>query len=310
MFQLGRKRTKALGQAGVAPSEGDLPEETAVALPSGFAPPRANAQTIAGIGPLNSAAKQARKQMELETRGKTALITGASGGLGAHFAATLARSGAEVVLGARRMEKLDGVVTGLRAQGLRARAVSLDVTDAGSIERLFADESFDIVVNNAGISGAGMALDLSPEGFDEVMATNLRGSFLVAQAAAGRMRVENRGGSIVNIASITGLRVAGAIAAYAASKAAVIQMTKALALEWARYGIRVNALCPGYIETSINAEFFTSPAGQALITRIPARRLGRAEELDGALLLLASQAGSFITGTTLAVDGGHLVSSL
>ena len=248
--------------------------------------------------------------MELHLRGKTALITGASGGLGAHFAAVLAEAGAEVTLGARRAEKLAEQVAGLRAKGHSAAAVPLDVGDAASVEALFAAQSFDIVVNNAGIAGSGTAIDMTAEAFDEVISTNLRGSFLVAQAAARRLRAAGTPGSIVNIASIAGLRVAGAMSAYAASKAGVIQMTRALALEWARYGIRVNALCPGYIETPLNAEFFASAPGQALVNRIPFRRLGRESELDGALLLLASEAGSFITGTTLAVDGGHLVSSL
>ncbi len=167
-----------------------------------------------------------------------------------------------------------------------------------------------ILVNNAGVSGAARAADLSESEWDQVLDTNLKGVFLVAQAVAQGMRASGRGGAIVNIASILGHRVAGGVSAYAASKAGVIQLTKALALEWARDGIRVNALCPGYIETDINREFFATEPGQQLIRRIPQRRLGQPEELDGALLLLASQAGSYITGSTIAVDGGHLVSSL
>ncbi|MBV0891539.1 SDR family oxidoreductase [Paracoccus sp. Z118] len=248
--------------------------------------------------------------MELQVRGKTALITGASGGLGAHFAGVLARAGARVTLGARRADKLADVVAGLTAAGHEAEAVDLDVTDEKGIAALFARQRFDIVINNAGISGAGMAIDMPAEEWDRVIDTNLRGSFLVAQAAARAMRKAESGGSIVNIASILGLRVGGAVIAYTTSKAAVVQMTKALALEWARFGIRVNALCPGYVETPINADFFASKPGQALISRIPQRRLGQEAELDAPLLLLASDAGSYITGATLAVDGGHLVSTL
>ena len=175
---------------------------------------------------------------------------------------------------------------------------------------MLAGREFDIVINNAGISGGGAALTRTADDFGSVIDTNLKGVFHVAQAAAAAMVAEGRKGTIVNIASILGSRVAGHVAAYAASKAGVIQLTRALALEWARYGIRVNALCPGYIETPINQDFFASPAGEAMIRRIPQRRLGRAEDLDGALLLLCSDAGAYITGTALTVDGGHTVSSL
>ena len=248
--------------------------------------------------------------MELQLRGKTALVTGASVGLGAHFAGVLARAGAAVTLGARRADRLAAEVADLAAAGHRAEAVDLDVAEEASVAALFRDRAFDVVINNAGITGQGMAIDMPAAEWDRVMATNLRGSFLVAQGAAQALRAAGRGGSIVNIASILGLRVGGAVVAYATSKAALVQMTKAMALEWARHGIRVNALCPGYIETPLNAEFFASRAGEALVGRIPQRRLGRAEELDGPLLLLASDAGRYITGATLAVDGGHLVSTL
>lgn len=154
------------------------------------------------------------------------------------------------------------------------------------------------------------ALDMSVDEWDRVVDTNLKGVFLIAQAAARHMKAGRRGGAIVNVASILGHRVAGALASYVASKAGVIRLTEALALEWARYGIRVNALCPGYIETDINREFFTSEPGLALIKRIPQRRLGLPEDLDGALLLLTTDAGRYITGSSIVVDGGHLVSSL
>jgi NAD(P)-dependent dehydrogenase (short-subunit alcohol dehydrogenase family) len=168
----------------------------------------------------------------------------------------------------------------------------------------------DVLVNNAGISDGRPALDLDLDTFDAVIATNLRGVFLMATEAARAWRDAKSGGAIVNIASILGFRVAGAVPAYAASKAAVVQLTAALALEWARYGVRVNALAPGYIETELNSDFFASEPGLAMIRRIPMRRLGQPDDLDGAFLLLATDASAWMTGTTLTVDGGHLVSSL
>ena len=241
-------------------------------------------------------------------KGRKALVTGASSGLGAHFAQVLAAQGAEVTLGARRLVELQGVCEKITNGVGRAKAVRLDVTDAASVAEVCA-EPFDIVVNNAGISAAGPAMDYSEADWDRTMDINLKGAFLVSQAAAQKMK-DNGGGSIINIASILGLRVAGAVAAYATSKAALVQLTKATALEWARYAIRVNALCPGYIETPLNTDFFATDAGQALIKRIPQRRLGRLQDLDGPLLLLASDAGAYMTGSEIAVDGGHLVSSL
>lgn len=245
-----------------------------------------------------------------DLNGKSALVTGASGGLGLHFARLLAAHGVAVTLGARRIAALEGACREIAVAGGTAQALGLDVTDPASVSAALEGKRFDILINNAGISGAGRAADLSEADWDAVIDTNLKGVFLVAQAAARGMRETGEGGAIVNIASILGERVAGGVSAYAASKAGVIQLTKALALEWARDGIRVNALCPGYIETDINRDFFATEPGQQLVRRIPQRRLGRAQELDGALLLLASEAGSYITGASLAVDGGHLVSSL
>lgn len=245
-----------------------------------------------------------------DLNGKSALITGASGGLGLHFAELLARHGASVTLAARSREALDEACTNIVASGGQASAIQMDVTDSASVAAALAGKSFDILINNAGISGASRALDLAEAEWDRVLDTNLKGVFVVAQAVARCMKASGQGGAIVNIASILGHRVAGNLSAYAASKAGVIQLTKALALEWAREGIRVNALCPGYIETEINREFFASAAGLDLIKRIPQRRLGQPGELDGALLLLASAAGSYITGSSIEVDGGHLVSSL
>ncbi|PWJ86583.1 NAD(P)-dependent dehydrogenase (short-subunit alcohol dehydrogenase family) [Pseudaminobacter salicylatoxidans] len=247
-----------------------------------------------------------------DLKGKKALITGASGGLGLHFAELLARRGALVTLSARRKQALDEACARIEAAGGSARTVQMDVTDSASVVAALAEvgTSFDILVNNAGISGAARALDLKEAEWDRVLDTNLKGVFVVAQAVARGMKAAGHGGAIVNIASILGHRVAGNLSAYATSKAGVIQLTRALALEWAREGIRVNALCPGYIETDINREFFSSEAGDQLVRRIPQRRLGKPEELDGALLLLASSAGSYITGSSIEVDGGHLVSSL
>lgn len=244
--------------------------------------------------------------------GKTALVTGASSGLGRHFAAVLAAKGAKVVLAARRREALDDACAGIARAGGTATSVNLDVTDPASVAAAFAaiGDAPDIVINNAGIADDKPAIDMDVATWDSVVDTNLKGAFLVAQAAANVLRAAGKGGSIVNIASITGIRPAGNLAAYAASKAGLIHLTKTLALEWARYGIRVNALCPGYIETDINRDFFASEAGKTLIKRIPQRRLGQPSELDGALLLFASDAGSYITGASLAADGGHLVSSL
>lgn len=241
--------------------------------------------------------------------GRTALVTGASSGLGRHFAGVLASAGASVVLAARRIERLEESCADIAATGGKASAVALDVTDPDSVAAMFTKLSPDIVINNAGVAGSSRALDVSVEDWDSVLDTNLKGAFLVAQAAAKKM-ASGGGGAIVNIASILGLRVASQVAAYAASKAGLIQLTKALALEWARHGIRVNALCPGYIVTELNGDFFATEAGEALIRRIPQRRIGQPQDLDGALLLLVSDAGAYITGATLAVDGGHLVSSL
>lgn len=242
---------------------------------------------------------------------KNVLVTGSSAGLGLHFARVLAAKGANVVLGARREGELAKACAEIVAGGGRASFVALDVRDSASIEAAIGlMKGIDILVNNAGISASASAIDITEEEWDRVVDINLKGAFLTAQAAARRMKADGHGGAIVNIASILGLRVAGNLASYAASKAAVVHLTKALALEWARYGIRVNALCPGYIETDINRDFFATAAGEALVKRIPQRRLGRQEDLDAPLLLFCSSAGGYVTGASLAVDGGHLVTSL
>ncbi|RDC71237.1 SDR family NAD(P)-dependent oxidoreductase [Rhodovulum sp. 12E13] len=246
-----------------------------------------------------------------DVAGRRALITGASSGLGRHFAGVLASRGAQVTLAARRRAALDAACAGITERGGAAEAAVLDVADERAVAAFFdAAAAFDIVINNAGISRPGALGDLSAADWDDTMAVNLRAPFLVAQAAAAAMRSAGQGGTIVNVASILGLRVAGGVGAYAASKAGLVQLTRAMALEWARDGIRVNALCPGYVETDINRDFFQTERGRALIRRVPQRRLGTPADLDGALLLLASDAGRFMTGAELVVDGGHLVSSL
>lgn len=241
-----------------------------------------------------------------QVAGRRALVTGASSGLGAHFAEVLASRGAEVVLAARRLAALEEVAARIRAAGGTCTTLQLDVMalDAARLE-----SGFDILVNNAGIVREAPALDLDEAAWDAVVDTNLKGMFFLAQAVARGMR-ERGGGSIINIASILGLRQVGGVLPYAVSKAGVIQMTKSLALEWARHGIRVNAIAPGYVETDLNREFWQSAGGQAMIKRIPQRRTGQLADLDGPLLLLASDASRYMTGATLVVDGGHLVSSL
>lgn len=244
-------------------------------------------------------------------QGKRALITGASGGLGAHFAAVLGRAGASVIIAARRVSALESLQETLRADGVDAATLALDVTQtAAAIDAIGSVGPLDILVNNAGIVRSNPALAQSEEDWDAVIDTNLKGMFVVAQAAANGMKSGGAGGSIINVASILGLRQAGMVLPYAVSKAGVIQMTKSFALEVARYGIRVNALAPGYLATDLNREFFESPPGLAMIGRIPMRRLGNLEDLDGPLLLLASDASRYMNGSTIVVDGGHLVSTL
>ena len=247
--------------------------------------------------------------------GKVALVTGASSGLGVHFARTLAGAGAAVAIAARRADRLVSLQAELQAAGVRAAAVELDVQSSESIAAAFdsvemALGPIDIVINNAGISIVKPALDMPVEDWDAVVNTNLRGAWLVAQTAGKRWLMGKRPGVIVNIASILGLRTIGQVAPYNASKAGLIHLTRALAMEWARHDIRVNAICPGYIETEMNSDFWKTPGGKRLIERIPQRRIGKPEHLDGALLLLASEAGTFMTGSVLTVDGGHVVSSL
>jgi len=247
--------------------------------------------------------------------GKAAIVTGASSGLGRHFVLTLARHGARVALMARRVELLAELRKEIEGFDARAVAIPLDVARRESVRQAVAAAEEElgpiaILVNNAGLAVSKPALELSEEDWDRTLDVNLRGAWLMAQETARHMVRLGHGGAIINIASITAFRVVGHLSAYAASKAALVQLTRALALELARHNIRVNAIAPGYIETEINQEYFASPAGQALVKRIPQRRLGKPEELDGALLLLASDASSYMTGSVIVVDGGHLQSPL
>ena len=244
--------------------------------------------------------------------GRTALVTGASSGLGQHFTRVLHAAGATVVLAARRVERIDAEAARL---GERAHALAMDVADEASIgagfERLAAsDRLCDIVVNNAGISGSNLMLQMETAEWDSVIQVNLRGPFLVAREAARRLVAAKRPGSIINIASILGLRVSPALAPYLASKAGLIHLTRSMAFEFARYGIRVNALCPGYFETEINSDFLQTDYAQASLKRVPQRRIGDLRDLTGPLLLLASDAGAFMTGEALVVDGGQSINAM
>ncbi len=245
-----------------------------------------------------------------DLHGKTALVTGASSGFGRHFSKVLAAHGATLVLAARRSALLDTLVAEIEAAGGTAQAVALDVSDAAKVEAVVgALPAVDVLVNNAGVAGQSRALDCEEAEWRWTFDVNVHAAFFVARQAAKKMMTAG-GGSIINIASITGVRPGAGSAAYSSSKAAVIQMTRALAMEWARYGVRVNALAPGYFETDLNREFLHSEFGQAMMKRVPQRRFGAFHELDGPLLLLASDASSYMTGAVLDVDGGHLVSQL
>ncbi|MGA0604673.1 SDR family NAD(P)-dependent oxidoreductase [Phenylobacterium sp. VNQ135] len=249
--------------------------------------------------------------MRADLSGRTALVTGASSGLGRQFAFTLAQRGAAVIVAARRQAELEDLVDQIKAAGGSAEARVLDVTDVDAVTAAFADlTSLDVVVNNAGVAGASPALECTADEWRWTYEINVHGAWFVAQQAAKKMVSNGAGGSIINIASITGERPGGSTAAYASSKAAVIHMTKALAMEWARYGVRVNALAPGYFTTDLNRDFLASGYGQAMLKRIPQRRFGELSDLDGPLLLLASDASRYMTGAVLAVDGGHLCSPL
>jgi NAD(P)-dependent dehydrogenase (short-subunit alcohol dehydrogenase family) len=250
-----------------------------------------------------------------DVSGKTALVTGASSGFGAHFARLLAAHGARVVVAARRLERLNSLVEEIQEAGGEASAAALDVTDAASVTAAFeaAEAAFgvvDIVSNNAGVAVSKWAVNIDEDDWDFVLDTNLKGAWLVASEAGRRMIAAEKPGSIVNTASILGMRVALTTSSYSASKAGLISLTQSLALEWSRYGIRVNALCPGYFVTELNADFFSTEKGREYLRNTPAGRSGELDELSAPFMLLASEAGSFINGTALPVDGAHHIASM
>lgn len=250
----------------------------------------------------------------LSLQGKRALVTGASSGLGHHFAKVLARAGAHVAIAARRMDRLAALAAEIGAAGGKAAPIALDVTDAGAVGPAFdrAEAALGgpvtIVVNNAGVPAASWFAKTTDAEWRRVLDVNLDGVFRVGREAASRMIAAKTGGSIVNIASVLGLGMLKTVAPYAVSKAGVIHLTKAMALELARDKIRVNALAPGYVETELNAEYLASDAGKRMIARVPLGRVGRLEDLDGPLLLLASDAGAYMTGSVVVMDGGQSLS--
>ncbi len=250
-----------------------------------------------------------------DLKGKRVLVTGASSGLGAHFVRLLASHGAHVVAAARRLDRLTVLATGCEGLPGKVMPLGLDVAVVPALSERLAEAAellggLDVLVNNAGIAEPARALELSEAQWDIHLDVNLKGCFFAAQAAARIMSRQEGGGAIVNIASILGERVAASVAPYAISKAGLVQMTKALALEWARHGVRVNALAPGYVVTDLNRDFFGSEDGKALIKRIPMRRPGELDDLDGPFLLLCADASRYMSGAVVAVDGGHLVSGL
>ena len=249
---------------------------------------------------------------EFDMSGKVAMVTGASSGFGVHFAKIMAARGAKVVVAARRVERLEALVAEIKADGGEAVAVAMDVTDSASIIAAFdqAEAAFGTVTmlaNNAGVADVRSALKIGEDDWDKMIDTNLKGVWIAGQQAAKRMIEAGVSGSIVNTASILGLRVAFGQSSYSASKAAVIQLSKAMALEWAGKGVRVNALCPGYFLTEMTASAFDSPEAQAYLNSSPAGRPGDMDEMTAPFLLLASDAGSYLHGVALPVDGGQSI---
>ena len=248
-------------------------------------------------------------EQSIRLDGKTALVTGASGGLGWRFAQVLAQAGARVALAGRSTDKLGELKREIEQAGGQACALRMDVTEVASVRAaVAAAESslggIDILVNNSGVNKQQRATEVEEEDYDYVTDTNCKGAFFVAQAVGRSMIARKCSGRIINIASVTGLRVLGQLSTYSMSKAAVIQMTKALALEWLRYNINVNAICPGYIETGMNRDYWQTEGGKKLMSVLPRRRLGQPEDLDGLVLLLASEQSNFINGSVISADDG------
>jgi NAD(P)-dependent dehydrogenase (short-subunit alcohol dehydrogenase family) len=254
---------------------------------------------------------------QIDLSGRVAMVTGASSGLGAQFARALSHAGCAVVLAARRLERLKDLRAELEAEGGDAHVVTLDVTDHDSIKAAVAHAetemgTIDILVNNSGVSTTQKLVDVTPEDYDYMMSTNTRGAFFVAQEVGKRMIARSRGaapgtftgGRIVNVASMAGLRVLSQIGVYAMSKAAVVHMTKAMALEWGRYGINVNALCPGYVDTEINHHHWKTDAGQKLVQMLPRKRVGQPKDLDAVLMMLCANESHFVNGAIIAADDG------
>ncbi len=253
----------------------------------------------------------------LDLSGRVAFVSGASSGLGAQFARTLSHAGAAVVLAARRVERLKTLRAEIESTGGDAHVVELDVTDPDSIKAAVAHAetemgTIDILVNNSGVSNTQKLVDVMPEDYDFIMGTNTRGAFFMAQEVAKRMIARSRGaapgtftgGRIVNVASMAGLRPLSQIGVYAMSKAAVIHMTRAMALEWGKFGINVNALCPGYIDTEINHQHWQTESGRKLMNLLPRKRVGRPQDLDSALMMLVANESHFINGAILSADDG------
>ena len=256
----------------------------------------------------------------IDLSGRVALVTGASSGLGAQFARTLARAGAGVVLASRRVEKLKELRARIEGEGGDAHVIELDVTDHDSIKAAVAHAetemgSIDILVNNSGVSTTRRIQDVTPEDYDFIFDTNVKGAFFVAQEVGKRMLARSRGaapgsftgGRIINIASMAGLKVLPQIGAYCMSKAAVVQMTRAMALEWGRFGINVNAICPGYIDTEINHSHWQTEQGQKLVAMLPRKRVGQPQDLDALIVMLASDQSHFVNGAVIAADDGFAV---
>ncbi|NCU65895.1 SDR family oxidoreductase [Acidovorax sp. 210-6] len=256
----------------------------------------------------------------IDLSGRIAFVTGASSGLGAQFARTLARAGAGVVLASRRIEKLKELRARIEGEGGDAHVVELDVTDHDSIKAAVAHAetemgSIDILVNNSGVSTTQRLQDVAPEDYDYVFDTNVKGAFFVAQEVGKRMLARSQGaapgsftgGRIINVASMAGLKVLPQIGVYCMSKAAVVHMTRAMAMEWGRFGINTNAVCPGYIDTEINHHHWNTEQGKKLMAMLPRKRVGQPQDLDALIVMLASDQSHFINGAIIAADDGFAV---